>query len=86
MDMSDQAVDRRGQIVPAAGGTDDRYLRELAAWGGPVWIRCGDDHLIEDAVVKAVGIYAILIELPDGEHEELIFKHSIHSIARMAEE
>jgi sRNA-binding regulator protein Hfq len=72
--------------MPATRGVDDEYLRELAAWGGPVWIRCGDHHLIEDAVVKAVGTYAILVEMPDGEHEELIFKHSIDSIARMAEE
>ena len=48
-------------------------------------IRCAGDHLIEDAVVKAVGTYAILVEMPDGESEELIFKHAIDTIARMAE-
>lgn len=49
-------------------------------------IRCGGDHLIVDAVVKAVGTYAILVEMPDGENEELIFKHAIDSIGRISEE
>jgi len=71
--------------MASTGNVDDQYLRELAAWGGPVRIRCGGDHLIEDAVVKAVGTYAILVEMPDGENEELIFKHAIDSIGRIRE-
>ncbi|MDQ7850937.1 MAG: hypothetical protein QN131_15500 [Armatimonadota bacterium] len=63
----------------------DDELRALMAWGGPVRIRCADDYLVEDAVVKAVGAFAVLVELPDGEHEELIFKHAIESVARMPE-
>lgn len=65
---------------------DDNYLRDLIAWGGPVRIRCAEGYLIEDAVVKAVGTYATLIETPDGAGEELIFKHAIESVARMPEE
>jgi sRNA-binding regulator protein Hfq len=72
--------------MATTSSVDDQYLRELAAWGGPVRIRCGGDHLIEDAVVKAVGTYAILVEMPDGENEELIFKHAIDSIGRIREE
>jgi sRNA-binding regulator protein Hfq len=64
---------------------DDQYLRDLATWGGPVRIRCREGYLVEDAVVKAVGSYAIVIALPDGEHEELIYKHAIEAIARMPE-
>ncbi len=70
----------------STNSVDDQFLRELAAWGGPVRIRCGGDHLIVDAVVKAVGTYAILVEMPDGENEELIFKHAIDSIGRIREE
>jgi sRNA-binding regulator protein Hfq len=71
--------------MPSITSVDDQYLRELAAWGGPVRIRCGGARLIEDAVVKAVGTYAILVEMPDGENEELIFKHAIDSVARIPE-
>ena len=81
---SGREVSRSNMVTTS--GVDDQYLRELAAWGGPVRIRCGGDHLIEDAVVKAVGTYAILVEMPDGENEELIFKHAIDSIGRIREE
>lgn len=49
-------------------------------------LRCRDGYLIEDAVLKAVGTYAMLIEAPDGADEELIYKHAIEAIARMPEE
>ncbi len=84
--IMEQGVDLAVKIMATASSVDDQYLRELAAWGGPVRIRCGGDHLIEDAVVKAVGTYAILVEMPDGENEELIFKHAIDSIGRIREE
>ncbi len=84
--IMEQGGDRAVKIMATASSVDDQYLRELAAWGGPVRIRCGGDHLIEDAVVKAVGTYAILVEMPDGENEELIFKHAIDSIGRIREE
>lgn len=69
-----------------SASTDDAYLCDLVLWGGSVRVRCSEGYVIEDAVMKAVGTYAILIETPDGGGEELIFKHAVESVTRMPEE